>query len=89
MGRYTHTNASHPISHHVSPHTVSDLEKMIGVSLLPGLSQKIRDAGMDLPKPSSQRGKGGKNKEASKAPEEFTLREFSRSILGALERAIK
>lgn len=69
--------------------TVSDLEKMIGVSLLPGLSQTIRDGGMNLPKPSSQRGKGGKNKEASKAPEEFTLREFSRSILGALERAIK
>ena len=62
---------------------------MIGVSLLPGLSQTIRDGGMNLPKPSSQRSKGGKNKEASKAPEEFTLREFSRSLLGALELVIK
>jgi endonuclease G len=68
---------------------VSELEKMIGLSLLPGLSQKIRDAGMNLPKPSSQRGKNGKHKEKSKAPEEFTLRELSRNILGALERAIK
>lgn len=63
--------------------TVSDLEKMIGVSLLPGLSQKVRDSGMDLPKPSSQRGK----KKKSKAEEEFTLRDFSRSIIDAIKRA--
>jgi endonuclease G len=69
--------------------TISDLEKMIGISLLPGLSQKIRDAGMDLPMPSSLHGKNGKSKHRGTAPDEFTLREFSRSILGALERAIK
>jgi endonuclease G len=63
--------------------TVSELEKMIGVSLLPGLSQKVRDSGMDLPKPSSQRGKKKKNK----AEEEFTLRDFSRSIIDAIKRA--
>lgn len=63
--------------------TVSDLEKMIGVSLLPGLSQKVRDSGMDLPKPNSQRGK----KKKSKAEEEFTLRDFSRSIIDAIKRA--
>jgi endonuclease G len=63
--------------------TVSDLEKMIGVSLLPGLSQKVRDSGMDLPKPSSQRGK----KQKSKAEDEFTLRDFSRSIIDAIKRA--
>ena len=63
--------------------TVSDLEKMIGVSLLPGLSQKVRDSGMDLPKPSSQRGK----KQKSKAQEEFTLRDFSRSVIDAIKRA--
>jgi endonuclease G len=45
--------------------TVTELEKMIGISLLPSLSQKIRDAGMNLPKPSSQRGKNGKHKEKS------------------------
>src|SRR5450830_757857 len=64
--------------------TVSDLEKMIGVSLLPGLSQKIRDSGMDLPKPASQR--GGK-KRKSQAEDEFALRDFSRSIIGAINRA--
>lgn len=63
--------------------TVSDLEKMIGVSLLPGLSQKVRDSGMDLPKPISQRGK----KKKSKAEEEFMLRDFSRSIIDAIKRA--
>lgn len=64
--------------------TVSDLEKMIGVSLLPGLSQKIRDGGMDLPKPASQR--GGKRRK-SQAEDEFTLSDFSRSIMEAITRA--
>ncbi len=69
--------------------TVTELEKMIGISLLPGVSQKIRDAGMDLPKPSSQRGNHAKNKVKGNAQDEFTLRAFSRNILGAIERAIK
>lgn len=64
--------------------TVSDLEKMIGVSPLPGLSQRVRDSGMDLPKPASQR--GGK-KRKSQAEDEFALRDFSRSIINAITRA--
>ena len=64
--------------------TVSDLEKMIGISLLPGLPQKVRDSGMDLPKPVSQR--GGK-KRKSQAEEEFALRDFSRSIIDAINHA--
>jgi len=64
--------------------TVSDLEKMIGVSLLPGLSQKIRDSGMELPKPTSQHG-GKRHK--SQAADEFALRDFSRSIIGAINHA--
>ena len=64
--------------------TVSDLEKMIGVSLLPGLPQKVRDSGMDLPKPVSRR--GGK-KRKSHAEEQFALRDFSRSIIGAINHA--
>lgn len=64
--------------------TVSDLEKMIGVSLLPGLSQKIRDSGMELPTPSSHR---GGNRRKSRPESEFTLRDFSRSIIGAINRA--
>lgn len=64
--------------------TVSDLEKMIGVSLLPGLSQKVRDSGMDLPKPNSQR--GGK-KRKGQTEDEFMLRDFGRSIIDAIKRA--
>lgn len=64
--------------------TVSDLEKMIGINPLPGLSQKIRDAGMELPTPVSQH--GGK-KRKSHAEDEFTLRDFSRSIFHAIKRA--
>jgi endonuclease G len=66
--------------------SVSDLEKMVGVSLLPALPQKIRDGGMILPKPSAQRGKKPKSK-AEVQTEEFTLRDFSRSIIDAIKRA--
>ena len=44
--------------------TVSDLEKMVGIKLLPGLSQAVRDAGMDLPKPRAQRCNKKKSKSA-------------------------
>jgi endonuclease G len=63
--------------------TVSALEKMIGVSLLPGLSQNIRDAGMDLPKPTSMRSK----KRKGQTEEEFLLRDFSKRIMDAINRA--
>lgn len=64
--------------------TVSALENMIGISLLPGLSQKIRDSGMELPTPSSPR---GGNRRKSRPEGEFTLRDFSRSIISAINRA--
>ena len=79
--------------------TVSDLEKLVGIKLLPALPQAVRDAGMDLPKPSAQRSKRKKSKSADStqegqagqsgkaAQEEFTMREFSRSILDAIKRA--
>jgi endonuclease G, mitochondrial len=35
--------------------TVSDLERLVGIELLPGLPQEVRDAGMELPKPISAR----------------------------------
>lgn len=57
---------------------------MIGVSPLPGLSQRVRDSGMELPKPSSQRG-GSKRK--SQAADEFMLRDFGRSIIEVINRA--
>ena len=79
--------------------TVSDLEKMVGIKLLPALPQALRDAGMDLPKPSAQRNKRKKSKSAEDVqagqsgqsgqavPQEFTMRDFSRSILDAIKRA--
>jgi endonuclease G len=65
--------------------TVSKLEKMIGVSLLPGLPQNIRDAGMALPKPVSRQGR----KKKSKADDEFTLRDFASLVIDAINRAGK
>lgn len=71
--------------------TVSDLEKMIGVSLLPGLPQKIRDAGMDLPKPSSTRGKKRQSQTQTQTrnqvEEQFLLRDLRKIIMGAINRA--
>ena len=79
--------------------TVSDLEKMVGIKPLLALPQAVRDAGMDLPKPSAQRSKRKKGTSAEStqerqsgqpsqaAPQEFTMREFSRSILDATKRA--
>lgn len=68
--------------------SVSDLEKMVALKLLPGLSCQVRDAGIDLPKPSSPQGKKPKSQKGQ-PEEEFTLKDFSRSILDAIGRAIK
>jgi len=56
----------------------------VGVSLLPGLSQKIRDAGMELPKPQAQH---GSKKSKAKAEDEFKLSDFTRTILDTIMRA--
>jgi len=69
--------------------TVSDLEKMVGLKLLPGLSQQVRDGGMTLPKPSAHNGKKSRSQKGPPVEEEFTLKDFSRSILDAIGRAIK
>jgi endonuclease G len=50
-GAYVITNDE---SHDYSVYSVSDLEKMVGVSPLPGLSKEVRDGGMDLPKPNGK-----------------------------------
>ena len=68
--------------------TVSDLEKMVGINLLPGVSQQVRDGGMMLPKPNSSQGKKSRSQKAQ-PEEEFTLKDFSRSILDTIGRAIK
>ncbi|MDB5932456.1 MAG: hypothetical protein JWR60_4163 [Polaromonas sp.] len=74
--------------------SVSDLEKLVGIKLLPGLPQQVRDSGMDLPKPSAPHGKKRKspktqNDQNVQVEDEFTLKDFSRSILDAIRRAGK
>lgn len=65
--------------------TVSDLEKMIGVSLLPGLPRTVRDGGMALPQPASRQQGGQKRR--SQAEDGLTLRDFSRKLIDAMNRA--
>ena len=65
--------------------SVSQLEKMIGIKLLPGLPQQVRDAGMLLPKPVLWRGR----KKAVRPNDEFTLRDFTSRVIDAMNRASK
>ncbi len=65
--------------------TVSELEKKVGISLLPGLPQKVRDAGMTLPKPTTEQGSKSKTLEK----DEFTLRNFASLVIDAISRAAK
>ena len=65
--------------------TVSKLEKMVGLSLLPGLPQQVRDAGMALPKPESRQDRRKK----SKPEDEFTLRDLASLVIDAIQRAGK
>ena len=82
-GAYVITNDN---SRTYSSITVSDLEKMVGVSALPGLSQEIRDNGMALPKPSTQR---GRKKRKGPVDDEFMMQDFGRSVIDAISRASK
>ena len=65
--------------------SVSKLEKMVGLSLLPGLPQNVRDAGMALPKPEPRQDRRKK----TRPQDEFTLRDFTSLLMDALARAIK
>lgn len=65
--------------------TVAKLEKMVGLSLLPGLPQQVRDAGMDLPKPDSRQDRRKK----PKPEDEFTLRDLASLVMEAINRALK
>ena len=82
-GAYVITNDD---SRTYSSITVSDLEKMVGVSALPGLSQQIRDNGMALPKPSTPR---GRKKRKGPVDDEFMMQDFGRSVIDAISRASK
>ena len=57
--------------------SVSKLEKRVGINLLPGVPQKVRDAGMALPKPTSQQG----GKKSPNKADEFTLQDFIKLLI--------
>jgi len=65
--------------------TVSKLEKMVGLSLLPGLPQQVRDAGMALPKPEPRQDR----RKTPRPEDDFTLRDFTSLLMDAITRAIK
>ena len=63
--------------------SVSRLERMVGIRLLPGLPQHVRDAGMALPKPIPRPGRNN-----SGWPEaEFILRDVARLAIDTIYRA--
>jgi endonuclease G, mitochondrial len=82
-GAYLVTNDA---SRSYSTVTVSNLEKMVGISLLPAVPREVRDSGMALPKPVYRRGGGG-NKRNSEPAKEFGLQDLSRILLDAIKRA--
>ena len=75
--------------------SVTDLEKMIGIAPLPGVPQRVRDIGMDLPVPSSDGTNahaGKKRRRGGAAPEneEFSLSDFARqTIESVLKKLMK
>lgn len=70
--------------------SIVDLEKMVGLNVWPSLPLKIREAGMTLPKPQSQRGGGERNKNQNQpAPEEFELKDFARGVIDLIQRAMQ
>ena len=64
--------------------SVSDLEKMVGLKLLPGLPQKVRDAGMKLAKPASQH---PSQRRRDRGEDEFKLEDLPRLFFNAIRRA--
>ncbi|MEO6354862.1 MAG: DNA/RNA non-specific endonuclease [Burkholderiaceae bacterium] len=83
-------------THAYTAMSVSQLQQLVGVNALPGVSQKIRDGGMDLP----PAGKSARKKKRHRSDaviarsdarttedsDGFTLRTVSRSILDILKR---
>ena len=65
--------------------TVSKLEKMVGINPLPGVPQKVRDAGMTLPKPTFQQG----GKKTPHKADEFTLQDFIKLLIDLYNRIKK
>ena len=75
--------------------SISELERMIGIAPLPGVPQRVRDAAMDLPVPSSDgasayAGKKRRRGGATPENEEFSLSDFARqTIESVLKKLMK
>jgi endonuclease G len=81
-GAYLMTNEADTSTY--SAVTVANLEELVGLRLLPGLPQHVRDNGMVLPKPTRQ---GGSRRKGETAPEvEYNLSDRARQ---AIEKVLK
>lgn len=76
--------------------TVSELEKKIGISVLPGVPQSVRDAGMDMPEPAAPPGRKPKAEPGDEPPkqpagksEEDAVNGFIRLLLQLISQLLK
>lgn len=65
--------------------SITELERMVGINALPGLPQKVRDAGMKLPEPAAPTG-GRKTKE--KHEQDITLQNLARGLIEFILRLL-
>lgn len=68
--------------------SVADLEKMVGLNVLPGVPAAVRTKVADLPKPLAQRGGGGNQDKAPPAEEGFQLKDLLQILLNFIQRII-
>ena len=81
-GAYLITNEADTSSY--SAMSVTALEQVVGLQLLPGVPQRIRDVAMALPKPTKQ---GSRRRKGEPAPEvEYNLNDRARQ---AIEKVLK
>ena len=72
--------------------SVSELERMIGIAPLPGVPQRVRDAAMSLPVPSSEGGRhaGTKRKRGGAVPEsDYSLSDLARRTIETILKKLK
>ena len=86
-GAYLITNEADTTSY--SAMTVTNLEELVGLQLLPGVPQHVRDNGMVLPRPTKQGG-SGKRRKGGPAPQvEYNLSDYAREAIEKLLKRFK
>ncbi len=68
--------------------SVADLEKMVGLNVLPGVPAAVRTAVADLPKPVAQRGGGGNKNKNQPAEEEYQMKDLLQGVLNFIQRTM-